>query len=65
VPVAVRLAPEDAAAIESLAAQLDVPTSTLLRSWILAALAAKREESESTAIDRIAADVQRLRELVA
>jgi len=65
VPVAVRLAPEDAAAIESLAAQLDVPMSTLLRGWILTALAAKREESVSTAIDRIAADVQRLRELVA
>jgi len=39
--------------------------STLLRGWILTALAAKREESVSTAIDRIAADVQRLRELVA
>lgn len=65
VPVAVGLAPEDAAAIEALAGQLDVPVSALLRGWILSALAAQREESVSTAIDRIAADVQRLRELVA
>ena len=65
VPVAVRLAPEDAAAVEALAAQLDVPMSTLLRGWILSALAAQREETVAAAIDRIAADVQRLRELVA
>lgn len=65
VPVAVRLAPEDVAAIEGLAAQLDVPMSALLRGWILAALASQREESLSSAIDRIAADVQRLRELTA
>ncbi len=65
VPVAVRLAPEDVAAIEDLAAQLDVPMSALLRGWIIAALAGQREESLSSAIDRIAADVQRLRELTA
>lgn len=65
VPVAVRLAPDDAAAVEVLAAQLDVPMSTLLRGWILSALAAQREETVAAAIDRIAADVQRLRELVA
>ncbi len=39
--------------------------STLLRGWILTALAVQREESVSTALDRLAADVQRLRELVA
>jgi len=65
VPVAVRLAPEDAAAIEALAGRLDVPMSALLRGWILTSLAGQREESLSTAIDRIAADVQRLRELTA
>ncbi len=65
IPVAVRLAPEDAAAIEELALQLDVPMSALLRGWILAALAAKREESLAGALDRITADVQRLRELTA
>ncbi|MHB8452156.1 MAG: hypothetical protein ACYDAQ_17155 [Mycobacteriales bacterium] len=65
VPVAVRLAPEDVSAIEALAEQLDVPMSSLLRGWIVAALHAGREESVATALDRIAADVQRLRELVA
>lgn len=63
-PVAVRLAPEDVAAIEALAAKLDVPISSLLRGWILTALAAKRDESVGTALDRLTADVQRLRELV-
>ncbi len=65
VPVAVRLAPDDVAAIEALADQLDVPISALLRGWILDALTAKREESVSTALDRLTADIQRLRELVA
>jgi len=64
VPVAVRLAPEDVAAIEALADRLDVPVSALLRGWILGALTAKREESISSALDRLTADVQRLRELV-
>jgi hypothetical protein len=57
-PVAVRLAPEDVAAIEALAGQLDVPMSTLLRGWILTALKSTREESVTTALDRISADVQ-------
>ncbi|MGH3979943.1 MAG: hypothetical protein ACRDRZ_13245 [Pseudonocardiaceae bacterium] len=65
VPVAVRLAPDDVAAIEALADQLDVPISALLRGWILDALTAKREESVATALDRLTADIQRLRELVA
>lgn len=65
VPVAVRLAPEDVAAIEALASQLDVPISSLLRGWIQDALNVKREESVATALDRLTADIQRLRELVA
>lgn len=65
VPVAVRLAPDDVAAIEALANELDVPVSALLRGWILNALTARREESPSTALDRLTADVQRLRELIA
>ena len=39
--------------------------SSLLRGWIITALAAQRDETVTTAIDRIAADVQRLRETVA
>ena len=65
VPVAVRLAPDDVAAIEILANKLDVPMSRLLRGWILDALAARRDESIVTALDRVTADIQRLRELVA
>ena len=65
VPVAVRLAPADVAAIEALAERLDVPMSSLLRGWILAALATNNEQTIATALDRLAADVQRLREIVA
>ncbi|TFD50787.1 hypothetical protein E3T55_08285 [Cryobacterium frigoriphilum] len=65
VPVAVRLAPDDVSAIEVLANKLGVPVSTLLRGWILEALAAHRDESVATALDRVTADIQRLRELVA
>ena len=65
VPVAVRLAPEQVAAIEALAARLDVPMSALLRGWIQAALAAGNTGTVTAAIDQLAADIQRLRELVA
>jgi hypothetical protein len=65
VPVAVRLAPDDVAAIEALADRLDVPMSSLLRGWIQAALAANNEQTVTAALDRLAADVQRLREIVA
>ena len=64
-PLAVRLTPEDAAAIEALAAKLDVPVSALVRGWITTALAEHRQDSLSTAIERIASDVQRLRQLAA
>ncbi len=65
VPVAVRLSPDHIAAIEALADRLAVPTSALLRGWILDALNTQREESVATALDRLSADIQRLRELVA
>lgn len=64
VTVATRVSPEHLAAIEDLAGKLDVPVSALVRGWVLAGLNAKREESVTTALDRIAADLQRLRELV-
>lgn len=65
VTVATRIAPADLAEVEALADRLDVPVSSLLRGWILAGLAAKNEESVTAALDRLTADVQRLRELVA
>jgi hypothetical protein len=65
VTVATRVSPEDLLAIEALASQLDVPVSALVRGWVLAGLNAGKAESLATALDRITADVQRLRELVA
>ncbi len=65
VTVSTRLALGDVADLEALAAQLDVPVSALLRGWILAGLHAKKEQSVGAALDRLSADVQRLRELVA
>jgi len=64
VTVATRVSPEHLAAIEELAARLDVPMSALLRGWILAGLNAQKDESVQVAIERLSADVQRLRELV-
>ncbi len=64
VTVATRLLPEDAEAVETLASRLGVPVSALVRGWVLAGLAAKNDESVAAALDRLSADVQRLRELV-
>lgn len=65
VTLATRLNAEDVAEIEALADRLDVPVSALLRGWILAGLAGRKQDSPATALDRLGADVQRLRELVA
>lgn len=61
----VRLAEADLGDIERLAAELDVPVSALIRGWILAGLAAERGTSLRTAIERLAADADRLRRLMA
>lgn len=65
VTVATRVSPEHLAAIEELAGQLDLPVAALLRGWILAGLNARKDETVQSAIERLSADVQRLRELVA
>lgn len=65
VTVATRISPHDLAEIERLAARLDVPPASLIRGWILSGLNAHKDETVQSAIDRISADVQRLRELVA
>jgi hypothetical protein len=64
VTVAVRLTPDDAAAIEALAERTGGPVSSLLRTWITAGLAATRTGNVSAAIDRLTADVALLRQLV-
>ncbi len=65
VTVATRLSPEDLAEIERLAGRLDVPPSSLIRGWILTGLNAHKDETVQSTIEKISADVQRLRELVA
>jgi hypothetical protein len=65
VTVATRLSPEDLADIERLAGRLDVPPSSLIRGWILSGLNAHKDETMQSTIEKISADVQRLRERVA
>lgn len=65
VPVATRITPEHLEQIEQLAARLDVPVSALIRGWILAGLEARTVQTVDAAINRLADDLQRLREIVA
>jgi predicted DNA-binding protein len=65
VPVSVRLAPTMVAEIEELAQRLGAPSSTLLRGWIQEGLAAHHETTVAGALDQLAADLQRLRQIVA
>lgn len=59
----VRLRPEQIEQIEALARRLDVPASTLVRGWVLAGLAGEQTDSVAAGLDRLEADVQRLRAL--
>ena len=66
VTVATRLSPEDLAATSSAYhGRLDVPPSSLIRGSILSGLNAHKDETVQSTIEKISADVQRLRELVA
>ena len=65
VPVSVRLPPAMVAEIEELANRLDVSSSTLLRGWIQQGLAAQHDTTVAGALDQLAADLQRLRQMVA
>lgn len=65
VPVSVRLSPVMVAEIEALAQRLEIPSSTLLRGWIQQGLAAHHETTVAGALDQLAADLQRLRQIVA
>lgn len=51
-------------AIEKLAADRDLPVSALVRSWILDGLEDPSTQSVPEALDRLAADVDRLRDIV-
>jgi predicted transcriptional regulator len=64
VPVSVRLAPPVVVEIEELAQRLDIPASTLLRGWIQQGLAEHHDTTVARALDQLAADLQRLRQIV-
>ena len=57
--------PAMVAEIEELANRLDVSSSTLLRGWIQQGLAAQHDTTVAGALDQLAADLQRLRQMVA
>jgi predicted DNA-binding protein len=65
VTVATRVSPEHLAQIEALAEKTGAPVSALIRGWVIAGLNAHHDETVQHAIERLSADVQRLRELVA
>ena len=59
-----RMSANDHAAIERVADELGVPVSALVRGWILDGLAEQRGTSVPDAVDRLAAEVERLRNIV-
>lgn len=59
----VRLPADAFAEIESIAKEHDVPVGALIRGWVLRSLAAERDTTLADAVDRLAADVDRLRRL--
>lgn len=61
----IRLRPEKVEQIEAAARRLDIPASALVRGWVLAGLAEANEGSVTSTIDRLEAEVRKLRSLVA
>lgn len=61
----VRLPAESLEAIEKVAQRAGVPVSALIRGWVLQGLAAEQGTSLREGIERLAADADRLRRLVA
>ena len=61
----VRLPADEFGEIEALARAADVPVSALIRGWVLAGLAEDRDANLADAVERLAADVDRVRRLAA
>jgi hypothetical protein len=59
----VRLPADAFAEIEAIAKVHDIPVGALIRGWVLGAIAAERDLTLADAVDRLAADVDRLRRL--
>ena len=60
----VRLAESDVAALEAVAERLDVPASSLVRGFITEGLSKAQGESAPALVERVAADVERLRSII-
>jgi predicted DNA-binding ribbon-helix-helix protein len=59
----VRLPADAFAEVEAIAKEHDIPVGALIRGWVLRAVAAERDLTLADAVDRLAADVDRLRRL--
>lgn len=60
----VRLNPDEVTRVEHIAQRLQVPASTLVRGWILDALTTSENDTVLGALDRVEADLHRLRDAV-
>ena len=62
-----RLNPDELAAVQRLAAERDVPASALVRGWIVQRIAVEgsADREAASVVQRLEADVHRLRELIA
>ncbi|MGH3925988.1 MAG: hypothetical protein ACRDSN_03475 [Pseudonocardiaceae bacterium] len=59
--LSIRLNPDEFDALTRHADELELPASTLVRSWILTHLKGDTETSPAATVDRIARDVEQLR----
>ncbi len=63
--LSIRLNPDEFEALNRHAEQLDLPASTLVRSWILAHLSSDGETPAAATVNRIAKEVEQLRRQLA
>lgn len=59
--LSIRLNPDEFEALNEHAERLELPASTLVRSWILTQLRADTDASPVATVDRIAREIERLR----
>jgi hypothetical protein len=59
--LSIRLNPDEFDALTRYADELELPASTLVRSWILTRLKGNPQTSPAATVDRIARDVEQLR----
>ncbi|MDQ1733485.1 MAG: hypothetical protein QOK10_3644 [Pseudonocardiales bacterium] len=59
-----RLPQETVAELEALAGQLDVPTSALVRGFVLDGLAAQKRTTVNALVDKLQMDVRQLKRMI-